>query len=160
VTKNFEGLINGELNQKAITGPKGIPAANKAAINGMTPQEHNGTVAPTSADPIIATGSLRLKTALIRSEKPDTVTHAEIETLIMKKGRMDQIALTTKDRFENTSRQKRSELKPGMTPVPKIRTVRLIKAANPHTQYVTGFNGGDTWPVSSKGLTDKTISLL
>ena len=89
--------MRGELIQNAITGPSGTPLANSAAIKGMTPQEHIGMVAPTIAAPAIAIISLRLKIALMRSENPDTVTHAEIPTLIRKNGRIDMVASNQPD---------------------------------------------------------------
>ena len=42
-------LIKGELIQNAITGPSGTPAASKAAIKGITPQEQSGASDPKRA---------------------------------------------------------------------------------------------------------------
>ena len=49
INKNIDGLIKGEDSQNAMTGAKGTPAANKAAMIGITPQEQKGAVAPNAA---------------------------------------------------------------------------------------------------------------
>ena len=48
----MDRLINGELIQKAMTGPSGTPLASMAAIKGIPPQEHKGMIAPTMAAPV------------------------------------------------------------------------------------------------------------
>jgi hypothetical protein len=139
----MEGLINGELIQNAITGPRGTPLASIAAIRGITPHEHKGMVAPTIAAPAMAIFSLRLNTALIRSAKPDTVTHAEIPTLSRKNGKIDQTFLPTKAKFKNTWRQKTSGSRPGTIPVLKTNMAIPASPADPQIQKAVDFVATD-----------------
>jgi hypothetical protein len=54
---NISGSIIGDETQNAMTGARGTPLANMAAINGMTPQEQNGERAPAKdAAAIVITG--------------------------------------------------------------------------------------------------------
>jgi hypothetical protein len=46
--KNISGSIEGEANQKDMTGASGTPPMSSAAITGMTPHEQNGLNAPTA----------------------------------------------------------------------------------------------------------------
>jgi len=155
----MDGLINGELIQNAITGPSGTPLANRAAIKGITPHEHKGMVAPTIAAPAMAIFSLRLNTALIRSAKPDTVTHAEIHTLNRKKGKIDQIFLPTKTRFDNTWYQKTSGFKPGTMPVLKTKRVIPASPENPQIQKAVDFVAIDDIAVpAAVALSDRVVS--
>ena len=155
----MEGLINGELIQNAITGPSGTPLASIAAIRGITPHEHKGMVAPTIAAPAMAIFSLLLNTALIRSAKPDTVTHAEIPTLNRKNGKIDQTFLPTKARFDNTWRQKTSGFKPGTMPVLETKMVIPASPANPQIQKAVDFVVTDDIAVpAALALSDMLVS--
>jgi hypothetical protein len=156
----MEGSINGELTQNAITGPSGTPLANIAAIKGITPHEHKGTVAPTMAAPAMAIFSLLLNTALIRSAKPDTVTHAEIPTLNRKKGKIDQTFLPTKARFDNMWCEKTFDFKPGIIPVLKTKMVITASPTNPQIQKVVDFVAIDDRTVPVTLLLSDVVSSL
>jgi hypothetical protein len=55
VRKNISGSIEGDANQKDITGAKGTPPINMAATTGITLHEHSGLKAPTKVASMIAT---------------------------------------------------------------------------------------------------------
>ena len=86
----------------ALDGPAPVPSmpgVDRLSIAGLV--EAAGEAAELGL-PAMAIFSLRLNTALIRSAKPDTVTHAEIPTLNKKNGKIDQTFLPTKERFDDT----------------------------------------------------------
>ncbi len=63
---NISGSISGELSQKAITPGRGMPAANSAAMMGMTPHEQKGESAPKAAAAATTT-AVRPANTLVRS---------------------------------------------------------------------------------------------
>ena len=63
---NISGSMIGDAIQKAITGANGTPAPSSAAISGITPQEQNGEMAPTSAASRVARNGWPLKASAIR----------------------------------------------------------------------------------------------
>jgi len=65
IKKNIWGSIKGDAIQKAITGARGTPAANRPAINGITPHEQKGESAPKAAAIIIARTGWPEKTVAI-----------------------------------------------------------------------------------------------
>ena len=78
VRKNISGSIEGEANQKDITGASGTPPINKDAITGITVHEHNGLNAPTRVDSITAKIGRAVSTLVICLDAPDIFTATEI----------------------------------------------------------------------------------
>ena len=74
VRKKISGSMEGEANQKDITGARGTPPINHAATTGMTEQEHSGLKAPNKVAKIIARIGWAAKTRLIYFEAPDIFT--------------------------------------------------------------------------------------
>jgi len=88
---NDDGVIkiaspNGDAIQKAITGANGTPAPSSAAISGITPQEQNGEIAPTSAASSVARHGLPLKASAIRLSARVALANAAIAIASAKKG--------------------------------------------------------------------------
>ena len=66
----------GEASQKAITAESGTPIANRAAINGITPQEQKGEIPPASAPSPIINSGVPVKALAIRLSAPVAPAHA------------------------------------------------------------------------------------
>ena len=67
---NISGSMMGEAIQKAITGARGTPDANMAAISGITPHEQKGERAPAREAAIIVTQDLPENTRAIWASNP------------------------------------------------------------------------------------------
>jgi len=74
--------MEGDAIQKAITGGRGTPAINKAAITGITPHEQKGLKAPTSVASKIAAIGPASKARFICFEAPDILTATAIGIVI------------------------------------------------------------------------------
>jgi hypothetical protein len=66
--------MEGEANQKDITGARGTPPISNAAITGMTEDEHNGLNAPKKVARKIATIGRAVKARLMYLDIPDIFT--------------------------------------------------------------------------------------
>jgi hypothetical protein len=74
VRKNISGSIEGDANQKDITGARGTPPMRRAAITGTTEHEHSGLKAPTRVAKRMATIGRAVKARSIYLEAPDILT--------------------------------------------------------------------------------------
>ena len=72
--KKISGSMEGDAIQKDMTGAKGTPLINSAAMIGITPQEQKGLKAPTTVARRIAAIGPASKARFIYLEAPDIFT--------------------------------------------------------------------------------------
>jgi len=76
--------MDGEANQKDITGANGTPPISIAATTGMTLHEQRGLNAPTTVAKTIATSGRAENARLIYFEAPDICTATAMGMVINK----------------------------------------------------------------------------
>jgi hypothetical protein len=82
--------MDGEANQKDITGASGTPPMSNEAITGITPHEQKGLNAPTMVANIIAIIGLFLKALLMYLDAPDNRMATAIGMVINRYGQICQ----------------------------------------------------------------------
>jgi hypothetical protein len=80
--------MEGEANQKDITGARGTPPMSSAATTGMTEHEQSGLKAPTRVASIIAITGRAVNARLIYFEAPDIFTATAMGMVINKYGQV------------------------------------------------------------------------
>jgi hypothetical protein len=88
VRKNISGSIEGDANQKDITGARGTPPISMAATTGITLHEHKGLKAPTAVASKIAMIGRAVKARWIYLAAPDICTATAIGMVINKYGQV------------------------------------------------------------------------
>jgi hypothetical protein len=86
--KNISGSIDGEAIQKDMTGAKGTPLINSAAMTGITPQEQNGLKAPTAVARMMAITGLAVRARFTYLAAPDILIATAMGMVINKYGQM------------------------------------------------------------------------
>jgi hypothetical protein len=80
--------MEGEANQKDITGARGTPPMSSAATTGITEQEHKGLKAPTKVARIIAMTGRAVKARVMYLEAPDIFTATAMGMVMSKYGQV------------------------------------------------------------------------
>jgi len=88
VKKKISGSMDGDANQKDITGARGTPPINIAATTGLTLHEQSGLKAPTAVARRMAIIGRAVKARLMCFAAPDIFTATAIGMVINKYGQM------------------------------------------------------------------------
>jgi hypothetical protein len=80
--------MEGDANQKDITGARGTPPINNEATTGMTEDEHSGLKAPKKVAKKIATIGRAVKTRLMYLDIPDIFVPTAMGIVINKYGQV------------------------------------------------------------------------